>query len=480
MPSILSATQRGPFCCPTRREWLRLGGLSGIGCAFPGLIPPSTAVADQTASLVPGFGRAKSVIVVFASGGQSQLETWDPKPKAPEEIRGEFGSIATRIPGVRFCEHMPQIAGIADRLCVVRNMAHEDLDHGSAFYLSMTGRYHRRKSGNPLPSPDDLPCYGAVLQRVRPAIDFPQTAVHLNGPAEVPLIVGPGQFGGFLGKGFDPLTLGDVTQDTVAVPTLALHDDVSAIRMQARQSLLQSIESRMDSFSGQRSDQDKQALYHQAFEMLSRPQARAAFDLSEEPVALRDRYGRNRSGQACLLARRLVEASVPLVTVMWSHNNRGQDIDPTNTDLYGWDNHNDIFYGLKNHLLPRFDQGFSALIEDLDQRGLLETTLVVCMGEFGRAPLVALEKNFAGSSPGRKHWSWVYSIALAGAGVTGGAVVGESDHRGAYPRTDPYGPWDVMATMFSALGINPNQHYLDPVNRPIQICDGKVMSAIYR
>ncbi|MGV2341992.1 MAG UNVERIFIED_CONTAM: DUF1501 domain-containing protein [Planctomycetaceae bacterium] len=171
-----------------------------------------------------------------------------------------------------------------------------------------------------------------------------------------------------------------------------------------------------------------------------RPEARTAFDLSGEPQWLRDRYGRNRSGQACLLARRLVEAGVPLITVIWSHNNRGQDLEPDNTDLYGWDTHNDIFSSLQQHLLPRFDQGFSALIEDLDQRGLLETTLVVCMGEFGRAPLVALEPRFAGATPGRKHWSWVYSIAMAGAGVQKGAVVGGLRSPRCLPRRRSLGP----------------------------------------
>ena len=404
---------------------------------------------------------------------------WDPKPDAPEEIRGAFGSIGTAIPGVRFCEHMPQIAKIADRLCIVRNMSHEDIDHGSAFYLSMTGRYHQRRSGNPLPAPDDLPCFGSILQRVRPSREFAQTAIHLNGPALVPTVDAPGQFGGLLGKGFDPLTLGDVTKDGGAVPTLMPHSDLPPVRMESRQSLLAAIERHMTGMETQKLALDKNSLYQQAFEMLSRRNAREAFDLSQESDALRDRYGRNRSGQACLLARRLVEAGVPLVTVIWSHSNRGQDTEPSNTDAYGWDTHNDIFEGLKNHLLPRFDQGFSALIEDLDQRGLLDTTLVVCMGEFGRAPLVALEPRFAGATPGRKHWSSVYSIALAGAGIRSGTVIGESDSSGAYPRTDPYGPWDVIATMFSALGIDPHQHYFDPVNRPIQICDGRVMNAIY-
>lgn len=463
----------------SRREWLRIGGLAGMNWALPGLMPQRTQADDFPSERPPGFGRAKSVIVIFASGGQSQIDMWDPKPDAPEEIRGAFKSISTAVPGVRFCEHMPQTARVADKLCVVRSMAHEDLDHGSAFYLSMTGRYHRRRSGNPLPAPDDMPCHGAILQRVRPTSVFSQTAVHLNGPAEVPLIVAPGQFGGVLGRGFDPLTLGDVTKDEMAVPALLPHQDVPAIRMQSRQSLLQAVEHNMRLLGGQQQGLDKNALYQQAFNMLDRREAREAFDLSQESEELRNRYGRNRSGQACLLARRLVEAGVPLVTVIWSHNNRGQDIDPTNTDLYGWDNHNDIFEGLQHHLLPRFDQGFSALIEDLDQRGLLNDTFVVCMGEFGRAPLVALERNFAGATPGRKHWSWVYSIAMAGAGVRQGAVVGESDSRGAYPRSEAYGPWDVMATMFSALGVDPHQHYYDLVNRPIQICDGQVMKAVY-
>ncbi|MDG2131030.1 MAG: DUF1501 domain-containing protein [Fuerstiella sp.] len=427
----------------------------------------------------PGFGRAKSVIVVFASGGQSQIDTWDPKPNAPKEIRGAFNSIPTSVSGTRFCEHMPQIAKLADRLCVVRSMSHEDLDHGTAFYLSLTGRYHRRRSGNPLPTAEDHPCHGAVLQRVRPSTAFVQTAVHLNGPAEVPNIVGPGQFGGFLGKAYDPLTLGDVTAQEAAIPSLLPLNDVPPSRLESRQSLLTSIESSMTRLNCDITASNKSVLYRQAFKMLSKQQTRTAFDLSAEHDALRDRYGRNRSGQACLLARRLVEAGIPLVTVIWNHNNRGQDKSPTNTDTYGWDNHNDIFTGLKDHLLPRFDQSFSTLIEDLDDRGMLDETLVVCMGEFGRAPLVKLEPNFAGASPGRKHWPSVYSIVFAGAGVSRGTVVGASDEIGGFPASEHFGPWDTTATIFSALGIDPHHEYTDQVNRPYRISDGKVIDAIY-
>ncbi|MFN9720332.1 MAG: DUF1501 domain-containing protein [Planctomycetota bacterium] len=460
-----------------RRHWL---AGSGIGISMPLIRTRSARSADVQANTSTGFGRARSVIVVFASGGQSQLDMWDPKPEAPKEVRGAFSAIPTAVSGVRFCEYMPQIARIADRLTVVRSMTHEDLDHGSAFYLAMTGRYHRQKSANPLPSSEDQPCFGSVIQRVRPNVTFPQTAIHLNGPAEVPLIIGAGQFGGLLGKGYDPLTLGDVTQDPVAIPSLLAHADVSSSRLESRQQLLQALERRMDTVSGQQSGDDKSSLYHQAFSMLDRPVVRDAFDLAKEPDALRDRYGRGRAGQACLLARRLAQAGVPLINVFWSHNNRGQDVDPTNDDLYGWDTHNDIFDSLKNHLLPRFDQGFSALIEDLETQGMLEETLVVCMGEFGRAPMVAVEKNFAGSSPGRKHWSWVYSIVMAGAGINRGCVVGASDRRGAYPHSESFGPWDVSATIFHALGIDPSQHYFDPFHRPIRISDGRVMTSLYQ
>ena len=483
--NLLSSSLRS-FALTTRRDFLRLSapGLSlpaSAGLAsVPAAAADSSSVSNPTAGRLPGFGRAKAVIVVFTSGGQSQLDTWDPKPTAPREVRGEFDPIQTSVPGVHFCEHMPRIAAVANKLCVVRSMSHEDLDHGSAFYLSMTGKYHRRRSANPPPATEDSPCYGAVLDRIRPATGFPQTAVHVNGPAQVPLIVGPGQFGGFLGKGFDPLTLGDVTLGTMPLSSLTRRSDVSANRLQQRESLLHLMEGRMRGLQNSPEAAEKLTLYEQAFQMLSRQDIGAAFDLSKEPEKLRDRYGRNRSGQACLLARRLVQAGCPLVTVIWNHNNRGQDLEPANTDLYGWDTHNDIFEGLKHHLLPRFDQGFSALIEDLDQQNMLDDTLVIVMGEFGRAPLVALEPRFSGALPGRKHWSSVYSIAFAGAGVTPGSVVGESDAQAGYPRTEAFGPWDVMATMFSALGIDHEGVYADLQGRPVRICDGQVIQSIYR
>ncbi|MCH8148948.1 MAG: DUF1501 domain-containing protein [Planctomycetes bacterium] len=461
----------------TRREWLRIGGIAGLG--LPGLLTHGQSTAKTASNAFPGFGRARSVIFVFASGGQSQFETWDPKPDAPLDVRGEFKAISTATPGVNICEHMPRVARVIDRLTIIRSMSHEDLDHGSAAYLALTGRYHQRRSSNPPPSSNDLPTYGAVLKRVRPTKRFVYDAVHLNGPALVPTIPAPGQNGGILGREYEPLVLGDVARQSIAIPGLDPQIGVPTVRLDGRRRLKEAIEKHSRTLGNNRRALDMDHLYRQSYEMLSSPRFHDAFDLGAEPPKLRDRYGRHRSGQACLLARRLVEAGVPLITVIWNHSNRGQDLTPNDTDQYGWDTHNDIFHAMKVHLLPRFDASFSALIEDLDERGLLNETLVVCMGEFGRAPRVALERNFAGKSPGRKHWASVYSIVMAGAGVQRGAVVGASDRLGASPVTERYGPWDVAATMFSALGIDPTSHYDDSLQRPMPITIGRPIAPIY-
>jgi len=460
-----------------RREWLRIASLSGLALASrPAARLPAS---ELPANHLPGFGKAKSVIVVFANGGQSQIDMWDPKPSAPLDVRGAFRPISTAIPGVRFCEHLPRIAAIADKMTVIRSMSHEDLDHGSAAYLTLTGCYHAQRSGNPPISPSDAPTLGAILRKLRGGDLGLSDAVHLNGPALVPREPGPGQNGGFLGRAYEPLVIGDVVSARDALPPLAAVDKLPLVRMHERLTLKQSLDQLARDLDGNPRATDLSRLYGQAISFLSSPAARDAFDLEKEPTKLRDRYGRHRSGQALLLARRLVEAGVPYINVIWNHSNRGQDDAPNDTDLYGWDTHNDIFTALQHRLLPRFDESFSALLEDLDQRGLLDRTLVVCLGEFGRAPRIAVEKNFAGSAPGRKHWASVYSIVMAGAGVKRGAVVGASDRLGGEPISERYGPWDVAATLFNALGINPAGHYADPLGRPFPIAQGQIMKALY-
>jgi hypothetical protein len=471
----------GPPGHLTRRHWLGISSLAGLSWAFGGGSPAigESLTSAGTRRSPVGFGRAKSVIVVFASGGQSQIDTWDPKPSAPLDVRGAFRPISTAVPGVQLCEHLPNVARVMDRVTLVRSMSHEDLDHGSAAYLALTGRYHTRRSANPPPSPNDFPTLGSVVRRVRGSSRFLADAIHLNGPALVPLLPAPGQDGGFLGRAYEPLLLGDVRSADTAGLALNLQDGLPVARLNDRLVLKESLDQLTRQLASHRSALDLNRQYRQAYELLDSPRAREAFRLEAEPEEVRSRYGDHRPGQACLLARRLVEAGVPYINVIWSHSNRGQDQDPLDTDLYGWDTHNDIFDALQTHLLPRFDATFSTLLTDLDDRGLLDETLVVCMGEFGRAPQVALEPRFAGSSPGRKHWASVYSIVMAGAGVQRGAVVGASDRMGGEPVTERYGPWDVAATIFHALGLDPAGHYADSVDRPFPLADGRPIADLF-
>jgi len=466
---------------PSRREVLRLGafaGLAGLSAFAKSALGADADKRPQRA--VPGFGRAKSVLLIFVNGGQSHIDTWDPKPDAPEQVRGDFGTISTAVPGTAVCEHLPRLAAMTDRYAIVRSVSHDDLDHGSATYLALTGQFHARKSSNPPPRPTDFPTYGSVLKRVRPADRFPYTAVHINGPAMVPKYAAPGQSGGFLGRDFDPLLIGDVSAGEVpALPGLDPRPDVPEVRLHARRRLLDSIDSAMRQWEKYDGPAATSAHYRQAFEVLASPQCRRAFDLSQESEELRDRYGRYRSGQACLLARRLVEAGVPWITVMFNHTNRGQDLAPDDPEQWGWDTHNDIFVALREHLLPKFDQSVSTLLVDMEERGLLDDTLVVIMGEFGRAPLVALERNFAGSSPGRKHWAGAYSIQMAGAGVQPGLVYGKTDRLGGHVVEGLVQPGDVVATMFSALGVDPAQHYHDALERPFPIATGRPITGLY-
>jgi hypothetical protein len=465
-----AAILRNPF---SRRTWLQAASGVWLGSLA------NASIAPVNANAPPGFGRAKSVIFVVANGGQSQIDIWDPKPRAPLEIRGEFQAIPTAVPGTLLGEHLPRLATIADRYALVRTMSHEDLDHGSAVYLTLTGQYHPRRSSNPLPAETDWPAHAAVIKRLRPGRKFIDSAVHVNGPAVVPTQPSPGQNGGFLGPDFSPLLLGDVTAEPVVMPGLAALPEVALDRREVRRRLLHQLEEQLRPGPQGRAAYEYRVLTERSYELLSKPEVQHAFELEQESPALRRRYGLDRSGQACLLARRLVEAGVTWITVFWNHSGRGQDKSPDDTLEYGWDTHNDLFYALREHLLPRFDQSFSALIEDLSDRGLLDDTLVVCAGEFGRAPLVALEPRFAGASPGRKHWAACYSVVCAGAGVRGGLVVGESDSRGAYPVTEKYGPWDLTATMFASLGIDPQGHFTDRAGRQSALTSGRPIAALY-
>ena len=307
-----------------RRELLRVFGLGSL------LWPMSRirAAAENRGTAAPGFGRAKSVILVYTNGGQSQLDTWDPKPDAPAEVRGEFAAIRTAVPGTLLSEHFPRLARLADRFTIIRSMSHEDVDHGSATYLALTGRYHARLSSNPPPSPEDAPTYGSVVKHVRPTTTFPYTAVHVNGPAFVPLFAGPGQSGGLLGGDTDPLLLGDVCHEPGGPVGLAPEPELPAIRLSARKTLLESIDQFRQARGRSGNIDDLQGRYEQAYRLLDSPRSRDAFDLTQEKHQLRRtlRPPPPRPGVLCS-ARRLVEVGIPWVTVFFNHNARGQDLD---------------------------------------------------------------------------------------------------------------------------------------------------------
>jgi hypothetical protein len=432
---------------PSRRVLLQVGGLSAFGLGLPQLL------ASQ-AGPPPGPGRARSCILVFAWGGPSQLDTWDPKPDAPAEVRGEFQSVATSVPGVRVSEHFPRLARLAHRYAVVRSLAHDDPAHLSSVHHVLTGRLAPRpKSDAAPPSRQDAPHAGSVLARLRPAaggvppfVTLPWVVSHPAAPGGV----APGQNGGWLGPGFDPLVLaGDPSAADFRVPGLARPADVSAERLAGRRSLL----GRAHAPAGD---------WQRAYALLTSPRAQRAFDLGREPPRVRDRYGRHVHGQCLLLARRLVDAGARLVQVNWHQDGRNF-----------WDTHADNFNRLRRDLMPPADQGLSALLEDLGQRGLLGETLVLWVGEFGRNPRVTR------GNAGREHWPFCYSAVLAGGGVRGGQVYGSSDRLAAYPAADPVSPADLTATLYHALGLTAETTLADRLGRPSPLTQGRAVSALF-
>jgi hypothetical protein len=469
------------FCIPggkarlcdglTRREMLRVGGLGSFGLALPELLSSRQAQASPQANVAAtGFGKARSCIVLFLMGGPPQHSTWDPKPDAPPEIRGEFKPIATTVPGLRIGELMPRTARLTDKICVLRALSSGDNAHSSSGYFMLTGRPHtpmNAENANPGP-PNDFPSLGAVVRRLQhgkrgmPAsVTLPHRIFNTNGS------VWPGQDAGFLGRGADPwLFTFDPSLNPLRVPEFSLPDGVSAPRMERRRSLLELVNRQLDAVerSNVLSSFDKQS--QQAFDLLSSNQSRLAFRIGQEPATVRDQYGRTPFGQSVLLARRLVEAGVSLVQVNWYRGPNEPEDNPC------WDSHVKESQRLKTVLLPPMDQAYSALLSDLEQRGLFDQTLVVCMAEFGRSPRI----NPAG---GRDHWGYVYSAALAGGGIRGGQVFGASDKVGGQPKDSKVLPHDLTATIFHCLGHRPDTEIQDSLGRPLAISKGEVIRQVF-
>jgi hypothetical protein len=459
---VWSILGQGPRLCDglTRREWLRIGGLSAFGLSLPALVGARAAGATT--------GRAKACIVLFHLGGPPQHETWDPKPDAPPEVRGEFKPTATNVPGVQVGELMPRTAQLMDKICILRGMSTDDNAHSSSGYWMLTGVPHQpTNSENSKPgAPNDWPCTAAIVQRLRPGDGgLPPSVVIPEHIWNTGMLSWPGQDGGFLGRSADPWRiLCDPNSPDFNIPGLAPPADVPPLRLQDRLSLLEQVNRGLDAAESGPAVERFDVRSRQALDLLRAGRARTAFDLDKEAPARRDRYGRNRWGQSLLLARRLVEAGVSLVQVNWTRAPGDTDDSPA------WDTHNKNAQRCKNVLMPKMDLAYSALLEDLDDRGLLDDTLIVWMGEFGRSPKI----NGGG---GRDHWGHVFSVALAGGGVRGGQVVGSSDAIGGHPRDGRVQPQDLTATIFHCLGFSPHAEIQDGLGRPLPLSRGEVIRA---
>jgi hypothetical protein len=467
---MLTIEDAGSRLCDglTRREWLRAGSLGACGLSLPTLLHASQIEA-KSSHPEGAFGKAKACILLFYLGGPPQHETWDPKPDAPLQIRGNLKPIATRVPGLRVGELMPRIARLADHICVLRALSTNDNAHSSSGYWMLTGTPHQPMNveNAKLGAPNDWPCVGAVVRRLRGGQGLPSAVTLPEHIWNTGMISWPGQDAGFLGRKSDPWLLHcDPSAENFGVQGLSLPTEVPNLRFQERRSLLQQVNEHLDRMDRSRAYGRYNGESEQAFDLLRSNKARLAFDLNREPPATRDRFGRCRFGQSVLLARRLVEAGVSLVQVNWTRTATDSDINPV------WDTHARNEERLRTALMPPMDQAYSALLEDLAERGLLEQTLVVWMGEFGRSPKI----NQVG---GRDHWGHVFSVALAGGGVRGGQVYGSSDRIGGHPSEGRVQPQDLVATIYHCLGCRPSTEIHDSLGRPLTISRGEVVRQVF-
>ena len=462
-----SATTCAKSWRSSRRRLLQVGGLGCGGLTWPMLLAAERNAV--TATMPRSFGRAKRCVMLFLTGGIPQHDTFDPKPLAPVNVRGELSPIATSVPGVQVTELFPQFARRADRVMLLRSVTHDDTVHTSAGYTMLTGRRHPQANAKTAadikPLPTDHPHIGSILSRVRPEAG-PPTFVSLP---EIIKDAGvnefPGLRGGFLSERYSPLLIeGSPQTNRFTPPPLTLADGLSRERFVERQRLLASLDRRLtaDSVSSRVAVADAQR--ERVFSLLASNAVQHAFDLNQESAATRRRYGSHLFGQGCLLARRLLEAKVALVTVYWHYE--GPDDSPV------WDTHWNNFDHLRNRLAPPTDIAMSALLDDLSDRGLLDDTLFLVMGEFGRSPQI-------NAKAGRDHWPQVATTILAGAGINPGGTFGASDRLGAAPADHPVTPADLTATILHLLGVAPDFDLFDQAGRPHRACEGSPVTGLF-
>jgi hypothetical protein len=430
-------TGSAPDCSGVpRRTFLRVGGLSAFGLGLPQYLK---AMSDAKPAAAPKV-KAKRCILMWMQGGPSHIDTFDPKPDAPAEVRGDFGTVATALPGVRFCDPLPMLAKQADKLAIIRGHDPKNGSHGVADHLMMTG--HKFNASLP------FPCFGSVVAKERGyeqgMLPFVQLGKSIDRRFN-------GGIAGFLGDEFNPFEVpDDPSSPAFKVRDLSLTGDAERVRLERRYTMLADLENYQKAEESS-VEKARDEFYEKAHGIITGPGAKRAFDLTQESDKTRDRYGRNSLGQGCLLARRLIEGGVQFVTV---------------TDG-GWDTHTNNFRSLKDRLLPRVDRGLSALVEDLGTRGLLDDTLVVWFGDFGRTPKV-------NPTAGRDHWSTAGVAVMAGGGLKVGQVVGATNALAEYVTDNPVGPQDIAATIYHTLGVPLHTWYKAQDGRPIELCpEGK-------
>jgi hypothetical protein len=461
MLTIKGAPQR--LCQGTsRRDFLRLGAIGGL--ALPDLLRAARREGG------PGrFGQARRCVLLFLTGGPPHLDTFDPKPDAPREYRGDLRPIATSVPGIRISELLPCLAKQAHRFCLVRSVTHNDGIHTTAGYTMLTGVPHPRANGRSAadirPGPHDHPHIGALLAKVRPAARG--IPVHASLPEiikDAGVNTYPGLDGGLLGNQFAPFRIeANASRTALPLPDVFLNRRVTGDRLADRRTLLERINRRLAEHEARVVLADMDASYQQAFAVIRSPAIQQAFDLDREPLRRREQYGRHLFGQGCLLARRLLEAGLALVSVYWHYEG------PADSPV--WDTHENNFRHLRERLAPPTDCAVAALLGDLHDRGMLDETLVICMGEFGRTPKI-------NKHAGRDHWAAVQSVLLAGGGIRRGQVHGASDRIGAFPASQPVRPADLTATVLHLLGVPLDLEIRDRTGRPIAACSGQVVAGL--
>ena len=449
-----------------RREMLRLGGLGMLGLSLPMLMERTAAADSPAAKKSKSFGKAKNCIILYLSGGPAQLDTFDPKPDAPEDIRGEFGTIQTTLPGVRFSELLPNAAKWMDKSALVRTMWHEHNDHGRGSYWMFTGYpYLGSVSDVNSMARSDMPHMGACLAKLAPGKGpLPPWAIV---PHRMDVAGGrrSGQFAGALGPKFDPLlTGGNPNDDNFKLDHLPLAANLPADVVKRRLSLVDQLNAQSSALNDLAVSQTIRDSQAKAVDVLSSDAVRKAVDLSAVSKDDRERYGRNLFGQSVMLGRRLLDTGCRLVQCNWQ---RTQGING-----FAWDTHWNNFTAHKDDLVPPFDKAFGALMTDLTKEGKLDETLVVVAAEFGRSPKITR------SNSGREHWPECYSVLFAGGGIKGGQVYGKSDKIAGRPAENPVTPADFVATIYHCLGIDPAGEIHDQANRPISLSKGAPIAAL--